>query len=180
MRKVEKLEDEVNVLKAEVGNIKQNMVRMYKLIKEIQVIPDVKKPQIEKEKVEDKKELEDAESKEDDDENGDDDKDIRSTDSKNKKEGQEKFKCEQCNYEAKKKITLTKHINTKHGNVKCGKGQKSEGEVASKVISESKEKRETICQDCTSCENCDYLDNNDCEMCDKMFEADIKKYLPRK
>ena len=35
MKKVEKLEDEVNVLKAEVGNIKQNMVRMYKLIKEI-------------------------------------------------------------------------------------------------------------------------------------------------
>ena len=37
---------------------------------------------------------------------------------KDTKKGDEKFKCEECSYETKKKITLKKHMNTKHGNIK--------------------------------------------------------------
>ena len=169
MKKVENLEKEVHKLKAEVMNIKVNMARMYKLIKENQVIPEVKKG-------EDKKEVKDAESKKDDDKNDygkNEDKDDNNSEIIKRKQGQTKFRCEQCDYEAKKKVTLMKHMNTKHGKVK------SDEEQMTAVNEETKAKKGNTCQDCENCENCDYLDNNDCKMCDKLFEADIQEYKTR-
>ena len=160
-KKVDQLEKEVKELKAEVNNMKLNMARMYKLIKANQVETEERRNEIEKEKDANKKEVV-AESKKDSDTK--DEKDT-GTSASNKKE-QTKFKCEQCDYETKKKVTLIKHKNTKH--------RKDVG--ANETKGETKEKHMNRCQDCTSCEDCEYLDNNDCEKCDKLFEADIQEF----
>ena len=55
--------------------------------------------------------MEDVESKDDEDDSVD--KDTRNTESKKRNHGQAKFKCEQCNYEPKRK-----HMNTKHGKLR--------------------------------------------------------------
>merc|ERR1719509_239283 len=109
MKKVDKLEEEVLELKAEVRNIKVNMARMYKLIKENQEETKEIKNYIEKEKDAEKKEVVD-ESKKVTDKKVDNEKTSESS-----KKEQTMLKCDQCDYETKKKVALIKRKNTKHG-----------------------------------------------------------------
>ena len=170
----EKIEKEVSEIKEEMKILKKDVSELKKLLaymnRKINAIEPLNKE--ENDKREDNKHEEKAECMQDDDKN--DDNNTRNNEIKNGKQGQAKFKCEQCDYEVKKKVTLIKHINTKHGKVNKADEQVSTG--ANKVNEETKEKKGNLCQECTSCENCDYLDNNDCEMCDKLFEADIQEY----
>ena len=79
------------------------------------------------------------------------------------------FKCEMCDYQSKKKITLMKHVNTKHVKTNTN-SEKKKGKVEPKK-SENREK-EAICENCESCESCDYFNNCErCELCRKVMYA---------
>ena len=41
---------------------------------------------------------------------------------------------------------------------------------------ETKEKLMQRCQDFSSCGDCEHLDNNNCDLCDQLFEADIQEF----
>ena len=154
--KVDQLEKEVQGLKAEVNNIKLNMARMYKLVKANQVNNQVNSLESGAEET-DKKE----ETKEN---------------SKEKKE--QKFMCDKCDYSAKKKVTLSKHMNTKHciESVEEGKEQTNgEGEKKNNA-----EEEKNNCVNCVECDKCDYLENMEsCEMCNGRFENVVAHYAKK-
>ena len=105
-KKVLELKDEVNTLKrmmekkvcdlkGELSTLKEMFAKMYKLIQNRKREPNVKRK-----------------------ENGNEKEEVpeKADESSYKcKEAQEKFKCDKCDYETNKKVTLKKHINTKHG-----------------------------------------------------------------
>ena len=93
---------------------------------------------------------------------------------KEAKKEEQKFKCEMCDYETKRKITLKKHVNTKHN----GNDEKNEekGEVRSNkntdgVAIDVSDNCDS-CENCESCENCDFFKNGErCEMCKTLMFA---------
>ena len=107
---------------------------------------------------------------------------IKLKDGKELKE-QTLFKCDKCDYTAKKKVTLTKHINTKHCiNPKVKEIDRTEPETkVDRVDEENMIKNCDKCDGMLSCEknNCDYKANNDkCGWCHKLYtEALCKKLL---
>ena len=83
---------------------------------------------------------------------------------KDTKKGDEKFKCEECSYETKKKITLKKHINTKHGNTK--ESTEKGGNAGPRSDEKDDKTNENVCETCKSCEDCDFIKNGDkCDKC---------------
>ena len=170
-KKIEELEKEVDELKEEMKQLKIDL--SLKMVSEVKEIKDemrlqklwlkrmhdkvetltVRPKDVEsnarfedskEEAVQSKKKI--AECKETNPESKNDE--AKSRGNEHKKEDQ-KFKCEICSYESKKKITLKKHMNTKHGKVKdkeidaCG-----------------------TCENCGSCEDCDFMNNGDkCDKC---------------
>ena len=94
--KVDELEKEVYNLKEEMNKLKLEMVTKMDMILEM----------LEKEKeVEDSSN--DKEEKKDK---------VVTKENSTKENTEQTFKCEECEYECKRKTTLKKHMNTKHGN----------------------------------------------------------------
>ena len=87
-------------LKNEIRTVKEMMAKMYKLFKS----KEVKERENENEGVEKRKETKETEG------------------IKVGKNVKDKFKCEKCEFETNKKLTLKKHENTKHGNDEKRKG----------------------------------------------------------
>ena len=156
----EKLEEEVVELKKNVTELtesvkflKRVMGKMVNSIKSLEgeVVTEVRGKET-KEDERDKRQKEKAAEVED----------------KEAKKEEQKFKCEMCDYGTKRKITLKKHVNTKHN----GNDEKNEenGEVRSKrntedgVATDISENCDS-CENCKSCDNCDFFKN--CEKCEK-------------
>ena len=87
--------------------------------------------------------------------------------------GEQGFKCEKCDYRAKRKNTLNKHMNTKHGDsIVIEERDKLNTESAKDKNTEKIENKKKTCEKCESCEKCDYMNNGDtCEMCKMLMYA---------
>ena len=93
--KEKRMEREVCDLKDEVRTLKQMFAKLYKLFQNNKGEPEVKR----------------NENKGENDEV----KENKNDGNKKSKEGEAKLKCDKCEYETNKRITLVKHKNTKHG-----------------------------------------------------------------
>ena len=147
------LKDDVSELKSNVSELKKLLAYMNRKINAIEPLQKVKTNET-------KESNEKAEMKENPHEQV---KGSKEADSKHKesRKPDQKFKCEMCSYETKKKITLKKHINMKHCSI-TSKGETNDEKEAVNNVEES----DTICETCDSCESCDYLKNAEsCEMC---------------
>ena len=148
VKHVSELKKDVNDLKDIVGEIKRLIAYMNKKINAIVPLQDENTNEV-------KESNEKTKKKENCDET---------------RKGDQKFKCEVCSYETKKRITLKKHVNTKHCNSNTRESNE-EGKVEARCSADKdKETIENICESCESCEKCDFMKNGDkCNKCKEMM-----------
>ena len=155
-RKVEELEIEVAVLKEDVSGLKRILVLINKKINSLEPVIEVKT-------TESKKTNEKKDEKENSEQNE-----------------EQVFKCDKCDYRAKRKVTFNKHMNTKHGRADKVKGAKEQKKYDNEKEKKEVDGMENDCRNCVSCEKCDYLKNSDnCKMCDKVFDDALDKYVDK-
>ena len=146
--KIKTLEMEVKHLKEEMNNLKSEMNKIVKMLKveeevDIHGKKDGKEKKYEKETVEEKKDT------------------SKESEIKRKDNESVWFKCDVCDYKAKKKVTLQKHMNSKHCN------------TASKAEDTQKETKTTENVDTRDCSKCESTDSCEKRLC--VFEANKDK-----
>ena len=123
--KVEELEKEVISLKEEMNKLKLEMVtKMDKILEMLEIEKEVEDIDMEGLSYQESKKGKEV-TKEND----------------NKKNKEQTFKCDECEYECKRKPTLKKHMNTKHGNAanREEKKDKSKNKVKETELAELKD-----------------------------------------
>ena len=157
--KVEKQEKEISELKEEVNNVKQLMKEEVSVLKdELKTVKEMMSKMY--------RLFKSNKEKENENEN-----ESVTESCESRKAGQETFKCEQCEYETKKRITLKKHMNTKHGKSSCNEEKKKKESSENKEKSNEKSAAKD-CETCESCENCNFIANGEnCDMCRTLMYA---------
>ena len=153
--KVEELEKEMMELKDEVNKLKRILVMMNKKINELNIVPDVK---------------------------SDESKDTNEKKKKaNSEENEEHgLKCDKCDYRAKRKITLKKHMNTKHNITDKTEETMKQKKIEKEAENKDKDVKEKDCIECVTCEKCDYMKNSDkCVKCNTIYEDAIEEYVAK-
>ena len=167
----EKIEKEVVKLKDDVNELNENV----KFLKRVmgKLVQDIKS-------LEDETETESKGSSKRDTESQ-----KESIDTK-KRNDEVKFMCDKCDYTSKRKITLTKHMKTKHWTVenkndkdndKDNDKENSKDKRTENKVYKDNDKEKKNCDNCEKCDDCDFMKNKDtCEHCWIRFEAYIDEF----
>ena len=167
----EKIEKEVVKLKEDVNELNENV----KFLKRVmgKMVQEIKALENKTEKESKGGSKKDTESQEESIETKKRDKEIE-------------FRCDKCDYASKRKITLTKHMNTKHctvenkedeENSKANEKENRKDKSTENQADKDNVKEKKNCDNCEKCDDCDFLKNKDtCEHCWNRFEAYIDEY----
>ena len=176
-RKEESLENEVKELKEDVNKLKEENRKVKTLKKEVEMLKDDMKKLKEEMMIKMDRILTLLGTDDEVECDASNKKETETSEKDEKVNDELKFKCDKCNYKAKRSITLKKHMNTKHRKTdQNGETEETKRETRKTDSKEKKKPREN-CDNCVNCENCEYVANSSsCQLCMKLLEAAVEKY----